>query len=497
MAQNMPYSEQDMIDPDAKETLKWLLILMVFPLGGPLLGVFLRHRPAWQNATFALMCFMTINGFLSPGNWGLTLDSQEFYRGHTKGYHFYFNHTLGIALAVSALLENSSHRFRIPAGSAAYLLYCFASSLSLFWAENLHYHFMALHKMLFVLCLFFGAFAYLNTKRRILYFFQVMAVILLWECLAVLKTRYIDGQYQSRGTFEHQNALAMYAILISMPILSLAMGSDNPRNKFLFAGFCASCIIVVAALSRASLLVFGFGISLVLIVCLIHKPTQKKLLFIGAFSLIAFVGALISMDTIVSRFNDSGNIASEEYRRILNNAALAMVKDYPMGIGWNNYALLINAPYEYADFVWNWMAEKNHSIDENRQNSCVESHYFLLLAENGWGGLLSYGFLIILTLFRNLRASITPGDIELQLISFGIAMGCSMNYLQSAFERVLTQPRNLMLWIILFAVSARIESWRKVYPVSQPMNSIADAEMPERIRPSSKASMRPIETLLG
>ncbi|MCD8533361.1 MAG: hypothetical protein LR011_00645 [Verrucomicrobia bacterium] len=84
----MPYSEQDMIDPGAKETLKWLLILVVFPLGGPLLGVFLRHRPAWQDATFALMCLMTINGFLSPGNWGLTLDSQEFYRGHTKGTTF-------------------------------------------------------------------------------------------------------------------------------------------------------------------------------------------------------------------------------------------------------------------------------------------------------------------------------------------------------------------------------------------------------------------------
>lgn len=486
-----------MIDPNIKETLKWLLILVVFPIGGPLLGLFLRHRPSWQDAAFALMCFMTINGFLSPGNWGLTLDSQEFYRGHTKGYHFYFNHALGIALAVSAFLENSSHRFRIPAGLLSYLLYCFASSWSLFRAENLHYHFMALHKMLFILCLFFGAFAYLNTKNRVLYFFQVMAVILLWECLAVIKTRYIDGQYQSRGTFEHQNALAMYTILISMPILSLALGSDNPRHKILFAGFFASCIIIVAALSRASLLVFGFGISLVLIVCLMHKPTRKKILFIGAFSLIAFVGSLISLDTIVSRFNDSGNIASEEYRGILNNAALAMVHDHPMGIGWNNYALLINAPYDYADHVWNWMVEKNHSIDESRQNSCVESHYFLLLAENGWGGLITYGFLIFLTLFRNFRASITPGDIELQLISFGIAMGCSMNYLQSTFERVLTQPRNLMLWIILFAVSARIESWRKIHPISRPMNPTADANKPETMRISYKSYRRSTEPLIG
>ena len=35
-----------------------------------------------------------------------------------------------------------------------------------------------------------------------------------------------------------------------------------------------------------------------------------------------------------------------------------------------------------------------------------------------------------------------------------------MNYLQSFLERVLTQPRNMMLWLILMAITARITTWR-------------------------------------
>jgi hypothetical protein len=36
-----------------------------------------------------------------------------------------------------------------------------------------------------------------------------------------------------------------------------------------------------------------------------------------------------------------------------------------------------------------------------------------------------------------------------------------MNYLQSFLERILTQPRNMFLWLILLAVTARISQWRR------------------------------------
>jgi len=46
-------------------------------------------------------------------------------------------------------------------------------------------------------------------------------------------------------------------------------------------------------------------------------------------------------------------------------------------------------------------------------------------------------------------------------VSVGLLVGSSMNYLQSFLERVLIQPRNMMLWFILLAATARITAWRK------------------------------------
>jgi len=40
-------------------------------------------------------------------------------------------------------------------------------------------------------------------------------------------------------------------------------------------------------------------------------------------------------------------------------------------------------------------------------------------------------------------------------------VGCGINYLQSFVERVLTQPRNLMIWLVLLALTAKIEVWRR------------------------------------
>jgi hypothetical protein len=46
-------------------------------------------------------------------------------------------------------------------------------------------------------------------------------------------------------------------------------------------------------------------------------------------------------------------------------------------------------------------------------------------------------------------------------VSLGIFAGCACNYLQSTLERVLTQPRNMMFWLLLLGVGARIETWRR------------------------------------
>jgi hypothetical protein len=85
----------------------------------------------------------------------------------------------------------------------------------------------------------------------------------------------------------------------------------------------------------------------------------------------------------------------------------------------------------------------------------------LLLSETGYPGYLSYLVLIAYFLFLNVRSAIFFRNHFLGVVSIGIGIGCSCNYLQSMLERVLVQNRNLMLWLLLLALTARIETWRR------------------------------------
>jgi hypothetical protein len=94
-------------------------------------------------------------------------------------------------------------------------------------------------------------------------------------------------------------------------------------------------------------------------------------------------------------------------------------------------------------------------------NGVVESHYYLLIAENGYIGLYAWLLVIFVGLWRNLRAVFFFEHSFVRVLSLGIFMGCALNYAQSTLERVLVQPRNLMLWLILLGITARIEVMRR------------------------------------
>jgi hypothetical protein len=94
-------------------------------------------------------------------------------------------------------------------------------------------------------------------------------------------------------------------------------------------------------------------------------------------------------------------------------------------------------------------------------NGLVESHYYLLLSENGYIGLAAWLAVIFIGLWRNIRAFFFFGHSFLRCLSMGVFFGCALNYAQSTLERVLVQPRNLMLWLIILGVTARIEVMRR------------------------------------
>jgi len=441
--------------------IKLAAIGPIFFILGPALGFILKGKPRAQLAVFGLMCFMTINGLLAAGNWGLTLDSIENYRGHTKGYHFYYNHALAIALIVAKWLEDRRSFRWIPPGLGWYYLYCGLSLLSLVNAPDKNLAFMAAHKQIFASLLMIATFNTLRKEEDFKFFLRTMATTMAWELFVCFKMKYGQHMYQVRGTFEHQNPLAMYSEQMGMIFLATGLGPAFKKANWVMFGFMATGVIVVFTLSRGALVMFALGSVVVVAASLAEKITARRVMVTSVMGILGAIGLMLTLDTIISRFHDQGNAASGELREVMKDACRAMVSDHPLGIGWNNYALVVNPPYRYADIYYDWLRGRGQTVDESEPNSVVESHYYLLMAETGYVGLYGWLTVIVIGLYRNMRAFFFFGHSFLRCLSLGIFVGCALNYEQSTLERVLVQPRNLMMWLILLGITGRIEMMRR------------------------------------
>jgi hypothetical protein len=127
----------------------------------------------------------------------------------------------------------------------------------------------------------------------------------------------------------------------------------------------------------------------------LDKFTAKRLRVIATMAGLGLLGLPLVLDTVIAPFNDEGNQASGETRGVMNLASKAMLDASFMGIGWKNFALTINPPYAYGDVIDDWERDRGHKVDPDYAKGVVESHYWLLLSENGWPGFLTYMVFIV------------------------------------------------------------------------------------------------------
>lgn len=416
---------------------------------------------------------MTISGLVSAAEWGLTLGYVPEYRGHARGFHFYFNEVFALSLIIAAALEPKS-RFRLfPPGLWLYLLYGVCSLISIVNAPSTLYVWMAAFKVFKASLIFIAAYNFVRTEKDIRFFLKTMSITLFWEFLIVIKMKYLDGRHQILGTFEHQNALAMYVNLISMVLLAAGAAAKGFwANAFLLVFLCCA-VMVEFTLSRAGLVIFGFGMVVVMGLTLLEKFTTRRLAVVGFIAVCAVLGVAKTLDTIIDRFNDPYTYDSKQTRIMLKAASWKMFQEHPLGVGWNNYGVVINKPYHYGDKIDEYFRQHGERVDPNAPKGIEEGLYYLLLGETGFQGLAAYLALIGLFLWWNIRGAWHFRGQFLGAASIGFGVGCLVNYLQSFVERVLTQPRNLMLWLLILALTAKIEVWRRQSVRQRKTNSSA------------------------
>lgn len=455
-----------------KDLIKLLVAFVLYGGLAPLLGIALSTRRKWQRVLFGFMMAMPS---LQPGRITFMLGSIDTYRGHAKGYEVSFVEVFALALIIAVLKgprePSMPRRPRLPRGTFIYLTFCFIGLLSIVNAWEPTYVLMAFTRFVKATLIFFAAALYLRDDKDMRAAIAGLAISMVVQAWICLKMRYLEGYFQIKGWFEHQNPMSMWAYMSACVVFAAAMHKEV-KGKLLWlclAAFAAAALCVLLSVSRAALAAYAFGAGLILVMAWIRGPGLRTTFVSMLGALGAVMVLLFAMDSINSRLKEvkeSKEKYAEDLRPVLNRQCKAMLNDYPLlGLGWNNYGIANSRPrgFKYSEILEEWDRERGFAIiDENYwTNPLTESLYWLLLAENGW---LGWGFFLLfegMTLWCGLQAVRHGGKSLLGYTSFGILVALLICYPHGMVERILTQTKNLAHWLLLSGMLAGMEMNRR------------------------------------
>lgn len=455
-----------------KDLLKIIFALALYGGFAPLLGVMMASRRTWQRALFGFMIFMPS---LLPGRFTLMIGSIEKYRGHTKGYEVSLIEVFAIALIIAVAQSPRDPavppRKGLPPGTWAYVLWTVVGLLSVANAWDGSMAWMAFSRFGKGALIFVAAAMYLRDDKDLRAALVGLAVSLVLQGWICMKMRYLDGYFQIKGWFEHQNPMSMWAYMTACVVFAASLHKDV-KGRLLWlclAAFGAAGLCVLLSVSRAALAAYAIGAAIVLAMGWLRGPGLRTALF----SVMGMVGAILvmmfAMDSLNSRLkevNENKEKSVEDLRPVLNRQCKAMLHDYPLlGIGWNNYGIANSRPLgaKYSAVLEEWDGERGFAIVDELYwaNPLTESLYWLLLAENGWAGFGLFLLFEAVTLWCALRASLFYGKSLMGYAAFGILVALSICYFHGTVERILTQTKNLSHWLMLAGMVSGMEMNRR------------------------------------
>lgn len=435
-----------------------------------MLGILLTGRRVFQRLVFAAMIVFT---GLRPGNFTFMLWGAETYRGHTKGFEVSLIEVLALALIVAVSRARRSEKYRKvrTPGLVLFLVWCSASLLSVIGSAELSYGLMSASRFFKGALIFTAAAYYLRSEEDLRWAIGGWAVALFHQGMVTLKMRMIDGFFQVKGLFEHQNPMAMWCYLAALPVFALALHPKvkGPLLWLLMAGFGGAALAILLSVSRAALAAYAVGAACLLGLAWLRGPNLRAagvtfLAMLGAVMVVAF--GLDSFKARLAEVSESSEENEMDLRDVLNKQSAAMLNDNPiLGVGWNNFGVMNSRPEgaKYSGILEGWDEDRGFTIyDENYYaNPLTESLYWLWLAETGWLGFLTFAMFLFASLTWALREMIARRGTLAGAFAAGLLVTLTICYGHGLVERILTQTKNFSQWMILTGMGAGLVKARR------------------------------------
>ena len=321
---------------------------------------------AWMGVGFLPFVLAPLHLYVAPVSWAA-------WPGFVKGLEV----SLLDAVALAILIGHPRNRLFLPF-KLPFLFYILAVLLSAFQAnvpQAALFYAWQLARMFLLAAAIATACEDERAPRAIL----AGLVIGLGVQAALALVDRFTGSIQTGGAFGHQNLLGMASHLVALPALALLMAGG--RGWVPLLGPAAGVVTAIAGASRATIGLFGIGFIGVVLLTGLRKWTKRKGV-VALLSLLALAAvAPLASNSLERRFSAAPIGDSYDERGAFEDAARMIIRDYPMGVGANQYVIVANTSL-YLD-------EAGVVATRGSRAAHVHNVYLLAAAETGYLGLVA------------------------------------------------------------------------------------------------------------
>lgn len=359
--------------------MKWLglmsLLVAIVPLSG-----WLRGHPREAPKLWMLMGFLPFA--LSFTHLNMALISWVDWPGYVKGAEFSVMDGLAIALYLSFPRAPGPLPFRL-----SMVLYFLATVFSAFQAQEptaVLFYSWQLARMFLVYATVARGCADARVPLAIL---KGMTAGLCVELVVMTWQRFGLGMLQATGTMDHQNILAMITHFVALPVFAVMLSGE--AGWLLIAAAPIAIAVYVLTTSRGALGFSVLGYGTIFVLSSLRKWTTRKRTVLVTSILAGLLIIPVAVSSFDRRFADQAEIVSSDYdeRAAFEKSATLMLSDNPLGQGANHYVLAANLG------GYNNRAGVIPVIGSESAN--VHNVYFLVAAETGYPGLITFVIMML------------------------------------------------------------------------------------------------------
>lgn len=353
--------------------MKWLalgLLLMMVPA----LAAWLRTNPRQAAVLWGALTFLPF--VLTPWHMTMATYSMPFWGGFVKGWEF----TVLDAIALAVLFGTRS-KWRGMVLAVPFALYLFAVLVAIYQARfgNIAFGYPIQLVRVGLVFLAVAQVARMDGGEKALV--TGLVVGLTVQAIYAIGAR-ASGALQTGGSLGHQNLLGFVSHMAVMPAFAMLLAGRYKKTALL--GVVSGLIVVALTASRATIVVSGVGMILVLILSLSLRFTPRKAM-VAVGGLVALtVGSIFAYQSLERRFAVQGKMAlfeEDSQRPAFEKAAFMMIESHPLGVGPNHYVFVANTEGYSARAGVNWST--------GNRSANVHNAFLLVWVETGLLGLIT------------------------------------------------------------------------------------------------------------